>query len=245
MNIDDLLKQAGLSQSERVVYLAGAGRDYSTAEFVAKLDLPRSTITAALRELQNFRLCTPEPIDLKSYRYRMEPLSKLNSYLSDQASELSNLMESISTLPQNSPSLVTKQVIGQEAVQELLELALRCKTRKWQIIAAKDNPIRFMPKNYTTYFKNVRNERQIESLSLWDSQGKRSVGLHDLLMRKPRYVPTNVSTKIPGLLLAYDDSLLMLEGKSSPQAVLIENTAIAQTFRIIFEMAWRHVKPPL
>ena len=58
-------------------------------------------------------------------------------------------------------------------------------------------------------------------------------------------MPEKLSESIPGLLMAFDDSLLFIEGETVPEAVLIENAAITQTFRIIFEMAWLSVKPTI
>lgn len=238
-----LLLAANVSESEQAVYLAGLEGCRLTADFQAKLRLPRSTVTTALRGLQDCSLCIAEPINQRTYSYTMQPIERLNEHLSTKASSLHALMDDIASYQPTTSDLRTQQVEGQEAVQQLLELALRCKTRKWHIIATKENPIKYMPKNYTEYFKKVRNDRQIESLSLWDSSNERSLGLHELLMRKPRYIPKNITEKIPGLLLAFDSSLLLIEGKDQPSAVLIESQAISQTYKIIFEMAWRLVKP--
>lgn len=241
--LDNILKKAAVSHSERVVYQAGLGKSYRTADFVQEVKLPRSTITNALKCLQDCGLCEAEPVDEKSFIYTMQPVERLNTFLSQKATNLSSLMDEIAAFEPPSSSFSTKTAQGQTEVQALLELALHCKTRQWHIIATRNNPIKFMPDNYTGYFKKVRAERQIESLSLWDETGKRSLGLHDLLMRKPRYVPKDIVGKIPGLLLAFDGSLLLIVGEGNPSAVLIENKAITDTFRIIFEMAWRFVKP--
>lgn len=242
-SLNQLLKQAGVSKSEREVYVAGLEKPLTTSELVDALRLPRSTITSALKSLQECNLCRSEEVNKRTFRYYMLPVHNLNAYLSAKASKLNQVMEELSNFQTPDTDLVNKNAVGQEEVQALLELALRCKTRKWHIIATKNNPIKFMPREYTQYFKNVRNERQTESLTLWDNTGKRALGLQDLLMRKPRFIPDNVAHKIPGLLLAFDDSLLMIEGESTPRAVLIENPAITQTYRIVFELAWRHVKP--
>lgn len=242
-SLEMLLKQAGVSKSEREVYIAGLKKPLTTSELVDALPLPRSTITTALKNLQECNLCRSEQVNKRTFRYYMLPVHNLNTYLSAKASRLHEVMEELSAFQAPGTEMINKTATGQEAVQALLELALRCKSRKWHIIASKNNPIKFMPKSYTNYFKTVRTERQIESLTLWDSSGERALGLQELLMRKPRFVPKNMTEKIPGLLLAFDDSLLMIEGEESPQAVLIENASITQTYRIVFELAWQHVRP--
>lgn len=242
-SLDDLLDRAGISHSERVVYRAGLGKPCKTAELVKELKLPRSTIAAAIDSLEAIGLCQADPLDGKTFIYTMLPIKYLNTHLSQSAHSLQTLMNEVSSFEQPQDTLTTKTATGQEAVQQLIELALQCRTRKWHIIATRENPIKFMSADYTAYFKRVRKERQIASYSLWDSTGKRTLGLQELLMRKPRYVPKSISSRIPGLLLAFDDCLLMIEGEANPHAVLVENAAITETFRIMFDMAWHSVRP--
>jgi predicted transcriptional regulator len=241
-SLEKLLTQAGVSKSECKVYIAGLEKPLTTSELAEMLPLPRSTITTALKNLQECNLCRSEAVNKRTLRYYMLPVHNLNAYLSAKASGLHEVMEKLSTFQVPDTDMINKTANGQEEVQALLELALRCKTRKWHIIAPKDNPIKFMPKSYTNYFKKIRKERQIESLSLWDKSGPQSLGMYDILMRKPRIVPEKITKKIPCLMLAFDESLLFIEGRDIPQAVLIQNAAIAKTFRIIFEMSWLSAK---
>ena len=125
-------------------------------------------------------------------------------------------------------------------VQDMLELALRCKNRTWQIISPYDNALRHMPKEYIEYFKRVRTERQIVSQTLWESEQKGwGESLQDVLMRKPRRIPKNIAKTIPSLMIAFDDKLLSIEGTTKPSAVLLSGSASVGTFNIIFELAWR------
>ena len=173
----------------------------------------------------------------------MLPVQSLNTHLGQSAHSLKTLMDEISDYSDAGESSTSQSATGQADVQKLLELALRCSSRKWHIIATKDNPVRYMPKDYTEYFKSVRNERQIEAYSLWDTSGRRTMRLHELMMKKPRFIPKPVTEIIPGFVLLFDDSVLMISGKEQPSAYLVHDAAITETIRILFEMAWYSVRP--
>lgn len=66
--------------------------------------------------------------------------------------------------------------------------------------------------------------------------------LKDVLMRKPRYVPNEIATKIPTLQIVFDDCLLVVGIETTtkiPYALLLQNEAVTTTYRILFEMSWR------
>lgn len=241
--LDDLLERAGLSRSERIVYLAGRDKELKTAELVKATKLPRSTVTAAIDQLELMGLCRAEPLDRKTNVYTMLPVQNLNAHLGQSAHSLHALMDEVATFTDASETSRPQTATGQEGVQKLLELALRCKSRKWHIIATKQNPVKAMSKEYAEYFKSVRNERQIEAYSLWDTTGRKTMRLHELMMRKPRFIPKPVKEVIPGFVLLFDDSVLMISGKKNPSAYLVQDAAITETIRILFEMAWYSVRP--
>jgi sugar-specific transcriptional regulator TrmB len=240
------LGEAGLSASEQAVYLAGLQHGPATsAQLIAITGMPRPTVMAALRVLIDSTVCDTTRIDGRSLRYSMLPATNLKTSLGKRIRNLDAVMDKLDDLHIGTPDTTsTQEAHGQAAVQDMLELALRCRSRKWQIIAPRANALSFMPAEYTSYFKRVRKERQIESESLWELSSKKDIPLMDVLMRKPRYVPEELGRTIPSLMLAFDDSLLILDmdDNKSPSAVLIHNRSMTKTFQIIFEMAWRSVR---
>ncbi|HVX23883.1 MAG TPA: helix-turn-helix domain-containing protein [Candidatus Saccharimonadales bacterium] len=243
-NVDTILAEAGLSLSEREVYLAGSQTGMTSAELLAKLNMPRPTLMAALKSLRDCGLCETRRRDGRSLYYAMQPPRALKPYLAKRARSIDAVLDQLDELDIAAPTTIgVNEVNGQAGVMDLLELALRCKSRQWQIIAPKNNALAHLPKDYIAYFKKTRSERQIVSESLWEAKvaGNR-VSLNDVLMRKPRYVPADISQKIPSVMLAFDDSLLVIEGTKQPSAVLLRSPAIVETFQLIFEMAWRSAR---
>ena len=242
-SIDTLLGEIGLNESERVVYFAGKDKTSTSAELLRKTKMPRPTLMAALSSLRDYGLCKAKPKDGRSMTYTMQPVTTLKQYLGQQARDIDALMERLDTAPTEVNSLTITEREGQEGLKDLLELALRCRSRQWQIIAPHKNALRFMGRDYTEYFKRVRSERQIVSQTLWGAASKdQQLALKDVLMRKPRYVPADVAKEIPTLLLAFDDSLLVIEGTTNPKVALIQGRAVTQTYQLTFELAWRSLK---
>jgi len=243
-SIDTILAEAGLSLSERHVYLAGNQTGMTSAELITRLKMPRPTLMAALKTLRDVGLCQTRRRDGRSLYYAMQPPRALKPYLAERARSIDVVLDQLDSVDLAAPTNIgVTEVSGQAGVIDLLELALRCKSRHWQIIAPKDNAIAHLPKDYIAYFKKTRSERQIVSESLWEARvaGKK-VSLNDVLMRKPRYVPTDIGKQIPSVMLAFDDSLLVIEGTTQPSAVLLQSPAIVETFQLIFAMAWRSVR---
>ena len=239
-----ILSSLGLTSGEQKVYMAGlASGTCSSAQLIAFCKLPRPSVLAALKSLTDYGICTSSKRDGRSLLYTMLPPKHLAGYIGKKVRQLDTLAEKLDgavIAPANTSYF--REVSGQEAVQDMLELALRCKNRHWQIIAPRKNALSFMTKDYTTYFKKVRTERQIVSQSLWEQNSAQELLLKDVLMRKPRYVPHEIAVKIPTLQLAFDDCLLIIsmDAKSTvPHAMLLQSDAVVTTYKIIFEMAWR------
>jgi len=240
-NIYQLLKQAGLSASEQQVYLAGLTHGpLGSAQLVVLTKLPRVTVQLALKELVSIGACKTQPKSKRSFAYEMLPPSSLKTHLGKKIQDIEQTMEQLErvVLSPGMP-IQTQEATGQEQVQGLIELALRCKSREWRIIAPRKNALSYMPQSYIQYFKQVRKERQITSKTLWESTFQSTdINLRDLLMRKPRYIPKKFG-RIPSLIIAFDDALLIVEGTNKPTAVIIHAAATTQTFQLVFDVAWQ------
>lgn len=238
--IESLLAQAGVNSSERTVYMAGEGAVRTSKELVSLTKMPRPTVLAALSELRSLGLCEIKHLDGRSYSYSMLPLVQLKTALGERILKIEQLMQQIDSVDQGKATLDAEEYDGQEQVQKALELALRCKSREWKVIAPRNNAISAMPRSYVDYFKKTRKARQISSQTLWDADwSNKTLDLHDVLMRKPRYIPKDLNETIPSMLIAFDDKLLAIEGTKNPSAVLISSASVIGTFTILFEIAWR------
>lgn len=239
-----ILTDLGLTNTEQTVYINGLqSGTCSSAELIKLCSMPRPSVLAALKVLVDLGVCTSVKRDGRSLLYTMLPPNHFAGTIGKRVRHLDMLSEQLASISPHTPhQSYFKEVVGQEAVQDMLELALRCKSRHWQIIAPRKNALSFMPTTYTDYFKRVRSDRQIISQSLWEQNSAQELLLKDVLMRKPRYVPHEIAKKIPTLQLAFDDCLLIVgivTDTKTPYAILLQNEAITTTYRILFEMSWR------
>jgi sugar-specific transcriptional regulator TrmB len=242
--IDNLLKEIGLSNSEIKVYLYGKKyAEISSSDLIKGTKLPKPTVMAAIKELKDTGLCEYTKRDGRSNNYRMLEAKAASFYLSEKIHKTNELIEKINNYQEPKLDISTQTVVGQKEVQKLVEYALRCSSRRWQIISPKDNALAYMSSEYINYFKKVREDRQIVSQTLWaENDKKTNITLNDVIMRKPRYVPKEISENIPSLMIAFDDKLLAIEGREIPKAVMISNKSVVETFNVVFELAWRSQK---
>lgn len=238
--LQTVLSEIGISPSAQNTYLKCRGYNMMTSkDIIAETKQPKPTVMTNLAQLLQFGLCQKIPIDNKSFAYTMLSPSHLKPFVARQISELEYTFSNLDTFSEETVTTVVKQAYGQEEVQHFLELALRCKKRDWWIASPYKNAVRYMPQAYQEHFKKTREERQIKSMSIWNKHiAKRGLKLHDQLMRKPRFVPDGHESSIEVMMIAFDDCLLIVEGKEKPSAILIQSPPICETFKVLFEIAW-------
>ena len=238
--IQSILDKLDVSPSTQKTYLLCLGsRPLKSQEIIKITKQPRPTVMTNLKKLSEMGLCEITPVNQKVFHYTMMHPSRLRAYLGSNLRNINDTLAEIEELDIQEKTLSVNSVSGQKEVQKLLDLALYCKERKWWIASPYENAVRFMPKNYQQYFVQVRTERQIQSLSLWNQHiSQHSLHLRDQLMRKPRYVPESQDRQLEAMTIIFDNTVLIIEGSDNPSAVVIESAAISQTMKLLFEMAW-------
>ena len=238
--IQILLTEVGLSPSAQTTYLLCLDNEAKTSKGIAaKTKQPKPTVMTNLQSLIRSGLCKKIPINNKSFVYTMLPPSHLKPLIAQQITDLNQTLEYLDSFSKNQTMPHIHEAHGQTEVQQLLELALRCKKRDWWIASPYKNAVRYMPQAYQEYFKKTREERQIKSMSIWNKHiAKRGLRLHDQLMRKPRFVPDGHDNSIETRMIAFDDCILVVQGRETPSAILIESSPISETFKLLFEIAW-------
>jgi len=117
--------------------------------------------------------------------------------------------------------------------------ALDCKSRHWDIIAPVKNFFSEFDKDYAQYFLKSRNDRNLSSRSLWESQDKHSYITADQIKeRNPRILPEVMHGKFKSVLCLYDDKVLMISSLKSKTAVIIQSKELHNTLSAVFEGLW-------
>ncbi len=245
--IEVLLTSLGLGDTEQALYLAGLeARESGVSELVKKTGINRTTAYHALMTLNEKGFCSESKIGGKLAYVMTQPqdlarmLSRKQAALEAQKNELAALADQFPA-----PSAVDSQISvdrfdGVDGIKAAVDKALYCQNRKWRIIAPKSNFFSQMPREYARYFMDTRQERNIQSKSLWEhpTPESRKMDMHELLMRRPRYLRPELTGQFQATIIQFDDKLLFIHSLTQKSAVLITSREISRTFLIMFDSLW-------
>jgi sugar-specific transcriptional regulator TrmB len=252
--INKFLTSLGLSDTERQLYLIGLDLTEATvSDLIRKTTINRTTAYHALGTLQQKGLATEVKVQGKLVYSMAEP-QKLSTLLDRQKVEIDNQkleLESIThlfPLPSVGPTETTsvEKFEGLEGVKEAVEKALYSKERHWEIIAPRNNFFSQVDKSYADYFMDRRKSRGIHARTLWEKPlgPLPSLGLNDLLIRKPRYLPESFRNRFKSVIIIFDNKALFITSAEKEAAILVESEEITETLKVLFEALWQLSEKP-
>jgi predicted transcriptional regulator len=248
LSIQDYLRDIGLSSSEVALYLAGLKMgEVGVQELVAKTGVKRPTAYHALNELVSKGLAD-EKKQGKLLSYVMRPPADITGFLHDKMSSLSEqerlLDQLLPLFPKQSflapqSDLNVYQYSGEESVRRLIDVALHCRSKTWDILAPRNNFIAHSDQAYIDYFKRVRMQQGIESRSLWEEKlPQRELKLRDIASRKPRYLPKAYKGKFQSMMILFDKSVALISPYEQQEGLLIQSAQYHNLLSILFEAMW-------
>lgn len=133
---------------------------------------------------------------------------------------------------------------GVEPIKQAIEKALRCDSKQWHIIAARDNFLYHMSKTYQQYYLKERKRRGITAKTLWEPTDElKTPSMEDIFYRNPRLLPEEFRGAFNSLVIIYDDTTLIIDPYDQKTAHAINNPASAQLLRLIFNAIWQKTAP--
>jgi sugar-specific transcriptional regulator TrmB len=250
----DYLRQIGLSNSEIALYLAGLTLAEATVNaLVQATELKRPTVYHGLAALVTKGLAT-EVKEGKELRYTMLPPDQIEGYiqgrvgqLQQQATVLEQILPLFPTMPatEGPKSAIIRRFSGQEQVRALIDQALHCKGRHWDILAPRQNFIAESDPAYINHFKRVRKERAIQSCTLWEGKWEEgTISLADVMHRKPRYLPHAYDGRFKAMMIIFDKKVAFIGSYQQQEAILIESPEVVELQTMLFEALWAQAKKP-
>lgn len=250
--IINLLNNLGLTQTEQKIYLAGLkSSEAGVSELVNSTGINRTTAYHALDTLTQKGFAKESKIQ-GQLAYRMTaPLELIDNIkfqqnkLDKQIDELQILAPMFPSAGTNAPTTNIEKFETIEGVKAAIEKALYCRSRKWNIIAPRDNFFSQVDPSYAQYFMATRRERGIVARTLWETPAaKQDLSLSDLVMRRPRYLPPTYKGKFKSVIITFDDKALFISSAVNTGAVLIQSQEIIDTLNVMFESLWLSAKTP-
>lgn len=241
----------GLNQKEADVYLVIAKiADCRAADIQRETGYIRTTIYYALNQLKAQSLIseniennirTFRIIDASVFRNKIEESIKSEQVRLNEVSEFEDYLASL--VDEKAGSSYVSRYEGVHAIKQAIEAALRCESKTWHVLAARDNFLTHMPKKYQQYYLSERERRGITSKTLWESIDTSTViSLKDTALRSPRRLPKEFTGNFNSLVIMYDNSVLIIDPYNKKTAHAIHNSATTNLLRMMFMALWSSAK---
>lgn len=254
-HLNSLLSDIGLTGTEIAVYLTGlAHPSIDVRELVKQTRIKRPTLYHALETLMQKGLASKHGTARK-LAFRMTPPNRFEHLIDERIAHLTHrkqrLIELIPLLKQRMPSMTpneirTAQYDGIEGIKTVVEEALYCRSRHWDIIAPRKNFFSEFDKAYSCFYLQTRKQRGITARSLWErgtGEQERVLTQEEIRERHPRYLPTNMHGKFESVAILFDDKVAIISSLTSLSAILIDSKEIHRLMSAIFEGLWSISEP--
>lgn len=248
-DINKFLAELDMTNTEQALYLCGLSyKEVSVKELIKDASVNRTTAYHALNTLLHKGFTRETKREGVLY-YRMTPPDEIPKLLENKKARIESQknklkeIEHLFPLPSlgGAASSDIDKFEGVENVKLAIEKALYCKSRKWNIIAPKDNFFSQIDKDYSKYFMKARKEREIQSKTLWEPNSSSStLSLQDTLMRKPRYLHKDFKGVFTSVVIMFDDKVLFIPPLKEQSAVLLTSPEICSTLNVIFDALWHN-----
>ncbi len=252
-----LLTNIGLTTTESQIYLAGLrGKRMGVNELVKETGIQRTTIYHALHTLAEKGLVAKQQVGSR-LAFTMTPPEQIERYigqrmrfLADQVALAQQLAPLLARNKTSESGTSVVQYEGIEGIMAAIDVALYCRSRRWDIIAPRKNFFSEFDKKYARYFLETRKKRGIVTRSLWETDDKRHTspsGRHlsaeEIARRNPRYLPKALQGTFRAVMIIFDDSVMYITSLGEKSAVLITSKELAEMMRAMFNGLWLAAKP--
>jgi len=246
------LKSYGLNDTEIKVYACILGHpETKVVDIQRQTGLVRTTIYYTLAQLKSGGLISENTQNnIKTYRAADSAVLKQNieSEITQQQNKLSQfdglktIFDQLQTRKPDSASFVARYE-GIGPIKQAIEQAMRCESKHWYIIAARDNFLYHTSKQYKQYYLAERKRRGITAKTLWEpTDDFRPPSVEDMFYRNPRRLPEEFLGAFKSLVILYDDTTLIIDPYGQKTAHAIHNATSTQLLRLVLNLIWKTAK---
>ncbi|PJA45781.1 hypothetical protein CO174_01610 [Candidatus Uhrbacteria bacterium CG_4_9_14_3_um_filter_50_9] len=254
-NVEEQLKEMGLTNTEAKIYLAGLGcAGIGVQELSKETQIKRPTVYHALETLVQKGLVSKKGTGARRIFHMTSP-EQIGTLLDQKISQLEEqkkgLIDLIPLLTQREGSMKADgvevmQYEGIDGIKLVVEEALYSKERHWDIIAPRKNFFAKFDKAYAVYYLTARKNRKITSRSLWEktptgktkTPGDHVVSPDVIRERNPRYLPEVMHGSFQSVMILFDDKVAIISSYKTLSAVLIQSQEVHGLMQAMFEGLW-------
>lgn len=242
------LSNYGLTSTQIRVYICILKHpEVKVSEIQRQTGLVRTTIYYTLGQLKADGLISESlQNNVKSYRatdsknlqHNVENVLAEQKQKLDALKELEPLFSKLAAADGTEESFVSRYE-GTSAVKQAIEAALRCDSKRWLVVASRNNFLHYTSKQYQNYYLSERKRRGITSKTLWEPVKEFSApSVEDVFYRNPRRLPAEFLGAFNALIIIYDDTTLIIDPYEQKTAHAIHNATGTQLMRLMFEAIW-------
>jgi sugar-specific transcriptional regulator TrmB len=242
--IKTALTNIGLTETEIEIYLTGLNyQEISVNELGKQTKIKRTTIYHALNTLLQKGLVAKKGSEAKLLFSMTDP-ENINRYLNKEIVDLKNqqkeikdilpLLQQRTKIAEN--KIITSQYEGIEGIKLVVEEALYCKSRHWDIIAPTKNFFSDFSPTYAKYFIETRKDRGLTARTLWElDKNRRALTAEEVKFRNPKILPKIMHGKFQSVIIIFDDKVAIISSYKEKTAILIQAKEVHDTFSAMFE----------
>lgn len=248
-DISTALSQVGMTGTESVIYAAGLSHGPLTVQEIVKAtSIKRPTVYHALGTLAAKGLVS-ERAGMKKGVYVMSAPGTIRGILAAQRDTLDARLHTFDSLipllekmaaKEGSAQTHIAQHDGIDGMKAVLDVAFRCKSKRWDIIAPYKNFLREYDADYAKRYLRARKFYGITSRTLWEDgmrEGKR-LSVEEIRERNPRLMPWAMHGKFRSMLILFDDKVAIFSSFEMHSATLITSKELHGMFSAMFEALW-------
>jgi sugar-specific transcriptional regulator TrmB len=253
--VQHLLNELGLTATESAIYVAGISRSSIDVQtLVTQTRLKRPTIYHALETLMQKGLVSKHGT-VRKLVFTMVAPDRLRRVVDEDIEQLEQRKKRIDELlpmlrahlPAATPDAVhVTQYEGIAGIKTVVEEALYCQSRSWDILAPKKNFFSEFDKEYGKYYLHTRRARNITARSLWErGTGEKEHALTpaEIAERNPRYLPEHMHGRFQSVIILFDQKVAIISSLQTTSAILIDSPEIHRLMQAMYDGLWEVSKP--
>lgn len=240
MDINKAIQALGLSETEASIYLASLGLGESTiSEIATKARMNRSSCYDGIKKLVSLGLLSIFRIGSRKF-YKAESPDKFLKLLEEKEAILKEVLPHLKSHQRKQdkkPVLYTYQ--GHEGFRAVLNDILE-KQYPLSAITSIDSAFTVLGEDFKDFIEK-RHKKNLRVRLLTEKTDK-SIELRkkdSLELRVTKFLPGDLTLTTANFIYGDRIAIVSLVGKN-PFSLIIEDSAIVQTYMTLFEIAWNH-----
>lgn len=238
------LQNLGLSEKEAQVYTTALQLGADTVQNISKqAGINRATTYVQIDSLKEKGLMSEFEKGKKTYYVAESPdrlknlLTQIEKELQVKKTEANNILPGLLSLFEGMGERPKVRFFeGMEGARAEREEFLKVKSKRTYGIVDTDKLFHFYPEQQTDY-TNLRAKKGIRTKTFYVAKRPVPDANSKKFLREAKYIPAS-KLNLDASITLYDNKIAISTYSNKPVSVIIENEAMAKTFRSIFEYFW-------